>query len=129
MKKNCFNCLHSEYASGDIGDPEGWICNKKDFQGKEEKKMLKSMERESYLEKAKKCCELKTFYYVGYRELFEKPERKGYTTNIKEAGKFELSYAQSIIKHSCADGYPRWLIPCSALDGFKDGKLKPLNTY
>lgn len=68
-------------------------------------------------------------YYVGYRELFEKTGRAGYTDDIQKAGKFNIDDARSMTRHTCADGWPRWFIPCSALDGFKEGKLKPTSTY
>ena len=29
MKKNCHNCKHLEWASGDVHDDEGYTCNKR----------------------------------------------------------------------------------------------------
>lgn len=61
-------------------------------------------------------------FYVGYRELLEKPGRKGYTKDKSKAGKFTLQEARVMTEYTCADGWARWYIPCSALDNF-DGKL------
>lgn len=61
IKKNCLNCEELEWAFGDVGDPEGFICNRKDWSNpKEEKDMLDKMNRDSYLEKSKKCFVVKT---------------------------------------------------------------------
>lgn len=55
MKKNCNNCENLEWGFGDVNDPEGWVCNRRDFYGPDEKKMLDNMERDEYREKAKVC--------------------------------------------------------------------------
>jgi len=59
MKKNCNNCIHLGWEEGDVGDPAGFVCYKKDLYGEAESKMLSNLERKNYREKAKKCCELK----------------------------------------------------------------------
>lgn len=56
MKKNCNNCSRLEYAYGDIGDPEGFICTRKDFSNeREEMEMLDKMDDEKYRNKSKRC--------------------------------------------------------------------------
>ena len=59
MKKNCYNCAHLEWEHGDIDSTEGYICDKKDLYGKDERRMLRNMEREEYLQKGKVCFEMK----------------------------------------------------------------------
>lgn len=68
-------------------------------------------------------------FYVGYRELFEKPHRLGYTKDITEAGKFDFFEARSMTVNPCSDGYARWYIACSALNSFKEGRLCPKDIY
>lgn len=68
-------------------------------------------------------------FYVGYREVFERPNRNGYTTNKDEAGKFTLKEARSMTEYTCAHGKARWFIACSALDGFVNNKLHPSEIY
>ena len=68
-------------------------------------------------------------FYVGYRELFEKPERKGYTTLKENAGKFSYDDARNMTEFTCAHGYQRWYISCKALDSFDGEKLIPLGVY
>ncbi len=56
VKKNCHYCEHLEYGFGDVGDSEGFICNKKDYYNEnEESKMIDKMSRDSYLDKSKVC--------------------------------------------------------------------------
>ena len=58
VKKNCHNCSQLEWGFGDVNDPEGWVCNRKDWSNpREEKDMLDKMERDEYREKAKVCFE------------------------------------------------------------------------
>lgn len=54
-KKNCLNCRFMEWADGDVGDPEGWVCNRKHFNEKEEKDMLEKMDSGSYQYRSKTC--------------------------------------------------------------------------
>ena len=54
-RRNCYNCEHMEYGFGDVSDPEGWICNKKDLYGKEEDKMIRNMGNSKYRFKSKVC--------------------------------------------------------------------------
>ena len=68
-------------------------------------------------------------FYVGYRELFEKPDRKGYTTVKTKAGVFTLEEAKSMTKFACSEGKARWYIACSALDSFDGEKLIPSEVY
>lgn len=63
MKKNCENCKHLEWGFGDVGDPEGWCCLKRDYYKygnyeKAESKHLKQLENDLYRKRPKKCCEL-----------------------------------------------------------------------
>lgn len=59
-KKNCLNCKYLEWGFGDVGDPEGWMCNKRDYRtDKQEMDHLEKLDRKSYREQAKKCCSLK----------------------------------------------------------------------
>lgn len=58
--KNCHNCRHLEWVSGDIGDPEGWCCNNRQYDTiEQESRHLAQLESESYRLKGKRCCELK----------------------------------------------------------------------
>ncbi len=68
-------------------------------------------------------------FFVGYREIFEKPKRNGYTINIGEAGVFTLDEAKAMTKFTCADGYGRWFIACEALMSFDGKKLNPTEIY
>ena len=68
-------------------------------------------------------------FYVGYREVFELPKRKGYTKIRFHAGKFSWEEAKNMTKHKCADGYGRWYISCSALDRFDGSMLFPKEVY
>ena len=55
-KKNCNNCAHLSYETGDVNDDEGFVCNRKDFkQGREENEMLRKMESSGYRAWPKKC--------------------------------------------------------------------------
>lgn len=59
VRKNCWNCQWLEYGFGDVGDPEGWVCEKKDLYNEEESKMLSKMESDDYKNRAKVCFEAK----------------------------------------------------------------------
>jgi|VirMetMinimDraft_7_1064189.scaffolds.fasta_scaffold122252_2 hypothetical protein len=67
-------------------------------------------------------------FYVGYREIFEKPERDGYTSCLSKAGKFTDEESEAMIKYN-SDGYPRWRMPVETLDSFDGGKLHSRETY
>lgn len=57
-KKNCFNCKHSEYEANEeeYSSVNGYfICNKRG----DSEDLQFNLQLESYLEKAKVCCELK----------------------------------------------------------------------
>lgn len=68
-------------------------------------------------------------FYVGYREVLEKPHRKGYTKLISEAGLFTFAEARSMTEHECADGFVRWYIPASALHSFDGKQFHPDEIY
>jgi hypothetical protein len=58
MTKNCENCVHLEWGFGDINDPEGWVCNAKEYNtNSEEKRHLDKLDDLNYRLKAKKCFE------------------------------------------------------------------------
>lgn len=81
FRRNCYTCKHLEYASGDTGDPEGYVCNKKDFQGREEDEMLQKMEDEKYLLRGKRCNELSEIYWrscTGCHETIDGQETGNY---------------------------------------------------
>lgn len=69
------------------------------------------------------------YFYVGYRELFERPDRKGYTRLKEDAGKFPLWEARKMTQHTCSDGYGRWYIACEAIDGYDGEKFNPTSIY
>ena len=63
-KKTCLNCKHLEWIDGEEPDGAGFTCNKRydDLYYKSEEKadeLLANLERDEYLKKPKKCCELK----------------------------------------------------------------------
>jgi hypothetical protein len=66
MKKNCHNCIHLEYVSGDYNDPEGFVCHKRDYWSgrgdswQKEKRHQKQLDGEEYRLRAKKCHEQKS---------------------------------------------------------------------
>jgi hypothetical protein len=55
VKKNCLTCVHLEYAHGDAGDSEGFVCNRKHFNEREESDMLEKMGNINYRLKSKVC--------------------------------------------------------------------------
>lgn len=68
MKRNCTNCKHLEWVDGDCNDigqdvNSGFDCNKRHedmfLQGREVE-LLNNLDRDSYREKAKVCCDLKS---------------------------------------------------------------------
>lgn len=63
MKRNCNNCIHLEWGFGDTNDPEGWECLKRDYYKrgdchKNEKRHQEQLDKDSYREKSKMCCEI-----------------------------------------------------------------------
>ena len=55
-RKNCYNCRFMEWGDGDVGDPEGWICTRKDFSNpREESDMIEKMDTPAYRFKSKVC--------------------------------------------------------------------------
>lgn len=67
MKKNCTNCKHLEWVDGDDGGfgnsaNSGFDCDKRHddmaHKGREDE-LLKNLDRDSYREKSKRCCDLK----------------------------------------------------------------------
>lgn len=64
MKKNCDNCTHLEWAFGDVGDSEGFACNKRDYYKKgdfyiNEQRHQERLEDDKYRSRPKKCHEPK----------------------------------------------------------------------
>ena len=59
-KKHCLNCKHLSYEYGDVGDDEGFACNKRVYKYElHEMKHLAKLRKDKYLVKPKNCCELK----------------------------------------------------------------------
>ena len=58
MKKNCNNCRHLSWEDGDINDPSGYVCQKREYYDSRQDKLEKNMQELIYREKAKKCCTL-----------------------------------------------------------------------
>ena len=62
VKKNCLNCEHLEWVDtgGECGGVCGYCCNRRDYRTElEEDNHLGQLEKESYLEKVKSCCDPK----------------------------------------------------------------------
>lgn len=56
-KKNCHNCKHGLYESdGEYGEYRYFVCEKRDDDGYNN--LESNLDKPSYLEKAKVCCEL-----------------------------------------------------------------------
>lgn len=53
--KNCHTCVYMTYEHGDVGDPEGYVCERKDFDYDEEAKMIDNMSNPDYLKRYKRC--------------------------------------------------------------------------
>lgn len=67
--KNCMNCKHLEYVAGEVTDPSGNCCNKKDYKNSwEESKHLKNLQSMEYLFKSKRCYE-KSMTIEEYKRL------------------------------------------------------------
>lgn len=59
--KNCWNCAALEWIEAEVGDPSGWVCNERRYRAqKDEERHLKQLEKESYLDRAKRCFVPKT---------------------------------------------------------------------
>lgn len=111
--------LWNRLNRGDDGyDDDYWLDINEFYSNKEMEKLRENINKQ-----------YNTLYYVGYREIFERPGRDGYTSDIKKAGKFTIHEAKSMTKYDSCGGKPRWFIPCSALDSFKDGKLHSTEMY
>ena len=62
MKKNCFNCKNLSYEHCDNNEADsGYACWKRInvMSDEDERKLLNNLSKDSYLEKAKRCCDLK----------------------------------------------------------------------
>jgi hypothetical protein len=63
-KKNCYNCKHLDYydkESYEDSSPEGYFCNGRSYGDRQEnceETHLEKLQKETYLERSKKCCEL-----------------------------------------------------------------------
>ena len=58
MKKDCFNCKHLEFEPNECeysSSDGGFICSKRE----ETQSLIDNIAKESYLNKAKVCCDLK----------------------------------------------------------------------
>lgn len=67
--KNCMNCKHLEYVQGEVTDPSGNCCNKRNYKNSwEESKHLKQLESVEYLFKPKRCHE-KSMTIEEYKRL------------------------------------------------------------
>ena len=58
-KRNCVNCRFLKWETGDVNDPEGWVCTGYgDYRSpKAESDHLARLESKDYREKAKVCHE------------------------------------------------------------------------
>lgn len=125
--KPCDSCHHLYYDAMNKDDPESgfgcWINLRIGDLG------CKGFKGENKMTKEPKPLRASELFYVGYREIFEKPGRKGYTKIKEEAGKFTLESAKSMTEFNCSDGVGRWYIACSALDSFDGTKLNPTELY
>jgi hypothetical protein len=56
--KNCNNCKLLEWGYGDVNDPEGWMCNGRDYKNSlQEAEHLSKLDDSSYRARPKKCCD------------------------------------------------------------------------
>jgi hypothetical protein len=56
--RNCHACIHLEWADGDIYDPDGFVCNKRQYKSDyEENRHLDKLEDEEYRSRYKSCWE------------------------------------------------------------------------
>ena len=56
-KKDCYNCAHLEWEDGEFHDSKGLCCNKRNYRSDHEENIHSiQLEKESYLRKAKSCC-------------------------------------------------------------------------
>lgn len=64
MIKNCINCKYLEWVDNggnEYSSSEGFVCTNRLYRcDAEESNHLGQLEKDSYLEKGKSCCELKT---------------------------------------------------------------------
>lgn len=55
--KSCGSCSNLEWAYGDVNDPEGYVCNGRDYKNEEmERRHLSKLEDEGYRAKSKPKC-------------------------------------------------------------------------
>ena len=58
--RNCENCYFLEWGYGDVNDPEGFMCNKREYKTeRDESKHLAQLDSEKYRKKSKVCFEHK----------------------------------------------------------------------
>jgi hypothetical protein len=56
--KHCHNCIHLEYWQGEVEEPEGWVCLKRNYNSvDDEGKHLRQLDSEKYRFKGKVCFE------------------------------------------------------------------------
>lgn len=77
MKNNCENCEHLKWESGDVNDPEGFVCTKRryfmalDFD-KAERDHQKKLNNSDYRLRAKICFDPKNEASAQLRDRGEK---------------------------------------------------------
>jgi len=60
VAKNCDTCRHLELVFGDLNDPEGWCCNKREYPSeKAESDHLDQLDWDVYRARPKRCHEPK----------------------------------------------------------------------
>lgn len=53
---SCHECDYLEWGYGDVNDPEGYICNKREYKSdEEESKHISKLKNKQYRMKAKSC--------------------------------------------------------------------------
>jgi hypothetical protein len=88
-KKNCHNCKFGGYETdGDYGEYTYFVCEKREDDGYNN--LEKNLDKPSYLEKAKVCCELRV---------------DPITVICKECGDEDYAWEESKDGHVCFDCY------------------------
>lgn len=60
VKANCYACEHLMWEDGDVGDPSGYVCLDREYENQKKQDELEvNMQRDKYLKRSKRCCELK----------------------------------------------------------------------
>ena len=62
IKTNCYNCIYLDFyeeESYESSDQSGFVCEGRDLFGVKQEKFMRDIQRASYREKSKMCCELK----------------------------------------------------------------------